>query len=340
MKHYILSAAAALALLLTGDALNAQVVSRDSIIAVFPYFYKGESHIYLTDHKVSVTNGADTTVVKHISEEFLVSCTKASDTKGYTLEETFLSFDDMLISDSLSAKAKYQEAYNRSFLGMKIAFTIDKHGENLALKKGSKVSKEFRSRLNSAHAALEEEFSSESDILANKMTVSLDSIILTPEHIMHMFPEMSKLFEFHGQVFDYEKEEYYSFPPELNGEQEGIVQIVAFDCPEEGEEPRDYYDDYTLVLQLTRRFDAKTSFAYGLAILSLFVDLSSVELPSDYEIRIPEGEVTMDEVIVNLYFNTGWPKRISYEKEIRLGEVSVIETFSIDSVRRNMIGGR
>ena len=303
----------AAALFLSGITASAQCMVSDKVIRIIPFFGKGDSMIYSREHLSMTIVGTDTTITRHLKEEFQLVCKKASDKKGYVLEETALKITDLSQNADDKNKEMEQvitEALNLSLEGMKVEFSIDPYGTNLKVENPDKVAAEFQKRVSDSWDI----FASKYPLLGTVMSKDVFAGIFknltgTPELLLNNFEEMVQLFELHGNEYEYEVAKTVPLDsPEYT--RPGKVEFIALDVPNEGQ-PKQNYDDYKFVMFSESYQDAVTA---TLAKLSekYGQEIKRDQLQAILGDKMPSGEIVVQEHMENEYFNDGWPKELTY----------------------------
>lgn len=314
--------------------LSAQVMLNDSTIAVFPYFNKNDTMVYQKVHKVAQVHAADTTVTEFTVEKFMIVCTKANDKKGYRLEQTALSGENLLESSKSEMSDKMAEAMVNCMIGMKTVFTIDGNGENLAFENAQKTSKELVRRMQSACDSIEATVpllgAYVKEVIPGLMKSSLDN----PTALMGNYDEMNQMFELHGAAYDYEKPKVVEIEATSVNTRPGNVQILALDRPDEGEARQDW-DDYLIVIDGTTYQDAVAA-AIENVKQNTGKEVTAEQLALLLGDEMPSGEIECNEYYENEYFGDGWPKELFYQKNSTQGENTKIELKKITWLRRSV----
>ena len=314
--------------------LSAQVMLNDSTIAVFPYFNKNDTMVYQKVHKVEQIHAADTTITEFIVEKFMIVCTKANDKKGYRLEQTALSGENLLESSKSEMSDKMTEAMINSMVGMKTAFTIDGKGENLAFENAQKTSKEIVRRMQSACDSIEATIPLLGAYIKEVIPGLMKSLLDNPTALMNNYDEMNQMFELHGGAYDYEKPKVVEIEATSVSTRPGNVQILALDRPDEGE-PRQDWDNYMIVIDGTTYQDAVAA-AIENVKQSTGKEVTAEQLALILGDEMPSGEIECDEYYENEYFGDGWPKELFYQKNTTQGEITKIELKTITWLRRSV----
>lgn len=316
------------------NTLSAQVLIGDSTIAVLPYFSKNDTLVYQKVEKVAVVHESDTTVTEFTVERFMIVCTKANDKKGYRLEQTLLSGENLIASEKSEMREKLTEALTNSMIGMKTAFTIDGNGQNLAFENPQKTSKELLRRMKIACDSIETTIPIIGPFIKEVMPGMFKSIIDNPTALMKNYDEMSQLFEFHGSAYDYEKPKVVETEVDAISIRPGSVEVLALDCPEEGEAKQDW-DDYMIVIDGTTYQDAVAA-AIENVKQNTGKDVTAEQYAQIFGDDMPSGEIECNEYYENKYFGDGWPKDLFYQKTSTQGNTTKLELKQINWISRSV----
>lgn len=314
--------------------LSAQVILNDSTIAVLPYFNKNDTMVYQKVHKVAQVHAADTTVSKFTVEQFKIVCTKASDKKGYRLEQTALSGENLLDSNKSDYSEKMAEAMVNCMIGMKTVFTIDGNGENLEFENAQKTSKELVRRMQSACDSIEATIPLLGAYIKEVIPGLMKSLLDNPTALMGNYDEMNQLFEFHGSVYDYENPRVVETEATPVSTRPGKVQVLALDRPDEGE-PRQDGDDYLIVIDGTTYQDAVAA-AIENVKQNTGKEVTAEQLALLLGDEMPSGEIECNEYYEYEYFGDGWPKELFYQKTSIQGETTQLDLKKITWLRRSV----
>lgn len=300
-------------LFMNGLSVSAQCMVTDKVIRIVPFFGKGDSMIYSREHLTMTVVGTDTTITRHLKEEFQLVCKKASDKKGYVLEETALKITDLSQNADDNNKEMKQvitEALNQSLEGMKVEFSIDPYGTNLKVENPDKVAAEFQKRVSDSWDNFAIKYPLMGTVMSKDVIAGIfKNLIGTPELLLNNFEEMVQLFYLHGNEYEYEVAKTVPLDsPEYT--RPGKVEFIALDVPNEGQ-PKQDYDDYKFVMFSESYQDAVTA---TLAKLSEIYgqEVKQDQLQAILGDKMPSGELVVQEHMENEYFNDGWPKELTY----------------------------
>lgn len=321
-------------LCMLGSTLSAQVLVADSTIAILPYFSKNDTMVYQRVHKVAQVQGADTTVTEFTVEQFMIVCTKASDKKGYRLEQTALSAEDLLESEKSDMSDKITQAMTDCMVGLKTAFTIDPNGENLAFENPQKTSKELIRRMQSACDSIEAAVPLLGPYIKEVVPGLFKTLVDNPTALMNNYQEMNQLFELHGVAYDYEKPLVSETEPDPINIRPGTIQILALDRPEEGQ-PKQDWDDYMIVIDGTTYQDAAAAAVENTRI-STGKEVTVEQLAMILGDEMPSGEIECNEYFENEYFGDGWPKELFYQKSSKVGQITKLDLSQISWMSRSV----
>lgn len=302
---------------------SAQVLVDSATIAITPYFEKNDTMIYTRDNRKITVNGNDSTTTYHVYERYMVVCKKASDKNGYLLEETPLEVK-VLHKDPRGEMAdKLTELMAKSFIGMKVQFTLSPTGDQLALANYEKVQKDAINRLGNAWDSVTVAYPLFKTFFPREaMTSVLQGTMSTPELMMENFKEMSQLFEFHGYFYEKDKDVTNVLKKEDDPTytRDGSVTVNITAVPEEGQPVADW-DDYSFRLASTEYKDALKATLQKAAEDN--IEVTEEQLKALLKDKAPKGEVEHHEGYGNEYFGDGWPKYslyITYDKMLEDGK--------------------
>lgn len=315
MKHF---ASLVLLLLVLGTAESfAQVLVKDSTVAIYPYFTKNDTLVYYRDNVEYTVNGKDTTYTSADTDQYMVICNKANDKKGYTLEVTFLGCETdstVLPKGDEDMKSKMsqeiEELMNKAAVGMKVEFSLNAEGDKLEIVNSDKVIKDLNERISKAL----DTFKASNPLIGSflpkdAMMELLKGLANNPETLLESYDEVTQLFEFHGNGYTLNETKESTDSDNPNYTRPSEFKLVAIAEPEEGKEVADW-DDYALVISNTEYYDSEKQALENVKQLAPDATLEQLkELLGD---KMPKGEVVNVEVYENHYFGDGWPKELTH----------------------------
>lgn len=322
--------------LLCANPVLSQVLIDKSAIQIVPYFSKNDTMEYQYTHIVATINGTDTVYNTDTYETFQMICTKANDKKGYRLEQVFLDAGlevDSTASD-VALKVSLYEIMKNCFKGMRIPFTIDGLGQNLALENENKVRKEFQNRYATVWDSLNQVNPALTAIVNKEMLSALVNNMMNANFLQNNSEEVVKMFEFHGKSYEINKEVSSPIDPGELGSHVGVVKAVAMPAPEEGQEPKDW-DDYRIIIDGVSYQDAALAAVYNVK-QKTGKDLTVEDLKKLMGDKMPTGEIQVAEEYNNDYFYDGWPKDLWYRKTTTQNGSSIVEVKHLEWLTRSV----
>ena len=313
--------------------VNAQVLIKDSLIQILPFFSKKDTMIYQRTYLVLDVKGTDTITTKHTTQTFRVICTKEDEKKGYQLEYTLLDFKDSLFNEKSDLKAKINNAFSQAFIGSTQKYTIDTIGQNLKLLNPDKVIKDATIRMGYAWDSISKISPLITSIFPKASIVLIAKNAIEKNVQMGNYGEMSEMFQFHGNAYPYEKEVEFDLTSEISTRPSSGA-VIAVDCPEEGEEKADY-DNYALIGGGISYQDALQATIINIKNTT-GQDVTKEQLEELLGDKMPTGEVECNESFENNYFNDGWPMELWYSKTSKLNEKTGIEIKYIEWIFRSV----
>ncbi|GEM_PF-5594976 len=285
----------------------AQVSLEDSIVNILPYFGKGDSVTYVYESARIKVVGTDTIVQRHRVETFLLTVVKADDKKGYTIEYIPLE-EEILEGDSLAKEISKRISLKHQRDKFRFLFTLDANGNDLSYENPKKTISYFSGIIDEAL----KELYAEKPGLEKLMPVgNFKSFFMSQlENIEKAFPQLARLFEYHGTSFPLGNTETES-DPDVPGQKNSEIFIGTKILPDETspENP-----DYALFCTLKRYYGNQLA-ALGKNLLS---DMASPESKDLLESQNYENyDSTIEEYWYNEYFSFGWPMSSEYSRCIK-----------------------
>jgi len=301
---------------------RAQVIIKDSVINILPYFDKKDTMEYSIEHLSLTIVGTDTTKTKHSSEGFRVVCTKANEKKGYQIEETILSYENFIDNDDL--KSKVNDIFSQIMIGSSYKYSIDANGEGLKIIDPEKAKKDMITRCNSAMDSLTKVNPLITTLLSKETIASLVEISFKIMLETSNYGQISQMFEFHGNSYPYEVRQTVDMDDDAIFSRPGITEFIAVDYPDEEDGKKgEMTNDYGLIISGVTYQDAVKAAIQNMQATTGNV-ISEEQLKQVLGNKMPSGEIECSEYYENSYFCDGWPKELVYKKSVGISKQSVI----------------